>query len=80
MKLASKAEDTRLNHVEINLKLQVLIKSGYYIVPSPSTALPVMSVTFSGTIAPGLKQSFRVFATRGKMSSKFLESLKTNTY
>ena len=28
-----------LNHVEINLKLWFLIKSGYYIVPSPSTAL-----------------------------------------
>ena len=38
--------------------------------------LPVMSVTFSETIAPGLKQSFKVFATRGKMSSKFLESLE----
>ena len=25
----------------MNLKMQFLIKSGYYIVPSPSTALPV---------------------------------------
>ena len=28
-----------LNHVDINLKPRFLIKSGYYIVPSPSTAL-----------------------------------------
>ena len=28
-----------LNHVEVNLKLWFLIKSGYYIVPSSSTAL-----------------------------------------
>ena len=28
-----------LNHVDINLKPHFLIKSGYYIVPSPSTAL-----------------------------------------
>ena len=28
-----------LNHVDGNLKLQFLIKSGYYIVPSPSTTL-----------------------------------------
>ena len=28
-----------LNHVEVNLKLQFLIKSGYYNVPSPSTTL-----------------------------------------
>ena len=28
-----------LNHVEVNSKPQFLIKSGYYIVPSPSTAL-----------------------------------------
>ena len=28
-----------LNHVDINLKPQFLIKSGYYIAPSPSTAL-----------------------------------------
>ena len=28
-----------LNHVEVNLKPQFLIKSGYYISPSPSTAL-----------------------------------------
>ena len=28
-----------LNHIEINLKPRFLIKSGYYIVPSPSTAL-----------------------------------------
>jgi len=27
-----------LNHVNVNLKPQFLIKSGYYIVPSPSTA------------------------------------------
>ena len=27
-------------YVDINLKLRFLIKSGYYIVPSPSTALP----------------------------------------
>ena len=27
------------NHVEVNLKSQFLIKSSYYIVPSPSTAL-----------------------------------------
>ena len=42
---------------------------------SRSLLSPVISVTFSGTIAPGLKQSFRVFATLGKISSKFLESL-----
>jgi hypothetical protein len=28
-----------LNHVDTNLNLWFLIKSGYYIVPSPSTAL-----------------------------------------
>ena len=28
-----------LNHVDVNLKPHFLIKSGYYIVPSPSTAL-----------------------------------------
>ena len=28
-----------LNHADINLKSGFLIKSGYYIVPSPSTAL-----------------------------------------
>ena len=28
-----------LNHVDVNFKLQVLIKRGYYIVPNPSTAL-----------------------------------------
>ena len=28
-----------LNHVDVNLKPRFLIKSGYYIVPSPSTAL-----------------------------------------
>ena len=28
-----------LKHEEVNLKLRFLIKSGYYIVPSPSTAL-----------------------------------------
>ena len=28
-----------LNHVEVNLKPQFLMKSGYYIVPSLSTAL-----------------------------------------
>ena len=28
-----------LNHVDVNLKQGFLIKSGYYIVPSPSTAL-----------------------------------------
>ena len=28
-----------LNHVEVNLKPQFLIKSGFHIVPSPSTAL-----------------------------------------
>ena len=28
-----------LTHVDFNLKPQFLIKSGYYIVPSPSTAL-----------------------------------------
>ena len=28
-----------LNHVDMNLKPRYLIKSGYYIVPSPSTAL-----------------------------------------
>ena len=28
-----------LNHVEINLKPQFLIRSGYYIVPNPSTTL-----------------------------------------
>ena len=27
-----------LNHVDVNLKPRFLIKSGYYIVPSPSTA------------------------------------------
>ena len=31
-----------LNHVDINLKLRFLIKSGYYIVPSSSTALAYM--------------------------------------
>ena len=29
-----------LNHVDINLKPHFLIKCGYHIVPSPSTALP----------------------------------------
>ena len=29
-----------INHIEINLKQRFLIKSGHYIVPSPSTALP----------------------------------------
>ena len=28
-----------LNHVDVNLKLRFLAKSGHYIVPSPSTAL-----------------------------------------
>ena len=28
-----------LNHVDVNLKPRVLIKRGYYIEPSPSTAL-----------------------------------------
>ena len=28
-----------LNHVDFNVKSQFLIKSGYYIVPIPSTAL-----------------------------------------
>ena len=28
-----------LNHVDVNLKPRFLNKSGYYIVPSPSTAL-----------------------------------------
>ena len=33
-----------LNHVDVNLKLQFLIKSGsgYYIVPSPSAALAIL--------------------------------------
>ena len=34
-----KLEIQSLNYVDINLKLWFLIKSGYYIVPSPSTAL-----------------------------------------
>jgi hypothetical protein len=29
-----------LNHVDFYLKLRFLIKSSFYIVPSPSTALP----------------------------------------
>ena len=44
-----------LNHVYINLKPKVLIKSGYYIVPSPSTALVPMykfAITFR-SIFPG---------------------------
>ena len=28
-----------LNHVEVNLNSRFLLKSGYYIVPNPSTAL-----------------------------------------
>jgi hypothetical protein len=38
-----------------------------------------MLVTISGIIATGLKQSFRVFATRGKISSKFSESLHSRS-
>ena len=38
-----------LNHVEVNFKLWLLIKSGYYIVPRPSTALKPSNVaTFYG--------------------------------
>ena len=33
-----------LNHVEIHLNPQFLIKSGYYVVPSPSTDLRVTKV------------------------------------
>ena len=35
----------KLNHVDINLKPRFLIKSGYYIVPSPSTAL--LNISFN---------------------------------
>ena len=28
-----------INHKEVNLKVRLLIKSGYHIVPNPSTAL-----------------------------------------
>ena len=39
-----------LNHVDMNQKLLFLIKSGYYIVPSPSTALtpntPLINTSF----------------------------------
>ena len=34
-----------LNYVDVNLKPRFLIKSGYYIVPSPSTALLEMRKT-----------------------------------
>ena len=38
-----------LNHVEVNFKLWLLIKSGHYIVPRPSTALKPSNVaTFHG--------------------------------
>ena len=33
-----KTEDFWINHADINLKPQFLIKSGYYMAPSPSTA------------------------------------------
>ena len=36
-----------LNHSDINLKPQFFIKSGYYVVPSPSTALLVMYLLFN---------------------------------
>ena len=33
------ADNSEENHVEFNLKPRILIKSGYYILPSPSNAL-----------------------------------------
>ena len=47
-----------LNHVDFYLKQQFLIKSGYYIVPSPSTALVCIMATEQ---APGLG-SFCIYA------------------
>ena len=38
------------NHVDINLKSRFLIRSGYYIVPSPSTALGWIMNTVNHTV------------------------------
>ena len=51
-----------LNYVEVNLKLQFLIKSGYHIVPNPSIAL-IMNMKDNYTAEdvqklPSLKEVF----------------------
>ena len=56
----------KLNHVDVNLKPQFLIKSGYHIVPSPSTAL----VTPCNFVKVGIPLN----------KLKFLWAIPTTTY
>ena len=61
-----------LNHVEVNMKTRFLINSGYYIVPSPSTALsdtlPIVELeygflTMSGEATNSEKSHERQFSS-----------------
>ena len=69
-----------LYHVDVNLKLRFLIKSGYYIVPIPSTALVKLFQTFAQVKQIYLKKDVHTSVSYETIKLVNLKPVKSYTY